>query len=450
MLRAPFLRRRIISIPPWTLDRTTSACYSSKDGGNQRHARRKREAREKEQQQKADNGRQSRDGHGSIAESHKPSLIEQLFPEETKRHEEAQRKASREVPRLPLDTAKPFNARRHPRQPAETAIPRSAESQRLYELMRREDELSQQTTVLLLRNASPNLVEEDFRRLIPQGKHMEGWTLEQGDIIKAIPGRDLATLERQNYYYLLFSSKLSAFTYQGQATRICRMASAHTPSSMTSPIPPPPGCMIDGMDAHAAIEAFALVPASQNLELRQLRPPLSPMVESIIRNQGYSSLVRRKDKMPFEVRLTLDGPQLQTSTIRFILHASGKSRALPWSGGDEIIPPIAKWEPHASISPMDHHSQRARANAWDRTEEEQALHDLSKLRQRQGKEGANGLIQEQRRTPQLVYIVGFYTEGAAQSFISYWHRRSMAWKGVDSGKDEEEDLPPVANVEMLW
>ncbi|CAJ2510842.1 Uu.00g064670.m01.CDS01 [Anthostomella pinea] len=37
-----------------------------------------------------------------------PSLIEQLFPEETKRYEEQQRKASSEVPRLPLDT--PFKS----------------------------------------------------------------------------------------------------------------------------------------------------------------------------------------------------------------------------------------------------------------------------------------------------------------------------------------------------
>lgn len=41
-----------------------------------------------------------------------------------------------------------------------------------------------QTSVLVMRNVSKNLVDDDFRRIIPKGKHVEGWTLEQGDIIK--------------------------------------------------------------------------------------------------------------------------------------------------------------------------------------------------------------------------------------------------------------------------
>ncbi|KAK5128292.1 hypothetical protein LTR85_002959 [Meristemomyces frigidus] len=446
MLRVPTLRRRIF-VTPWT-GSAVGLRYSSRDASNQRGTT---------DTERVYTGKRHRQTGSSEQEGSKeaqqPSLIEQLFPEETKRYEDAQRKALREIPRLPLETLIPFNER--PITERATVHDEPYSAQQLRTRMQQQDEQYKQTTVLVLRNASPNLLEEDFRRLIPQGRHMEGWTLEQGDIIKVIPGRDLATLEHQNYYYLLFSSKLSAFTYQGQATRVFRMASAHTPTSMTSAIPPPPGYMVNGMDAHAAIEAFALVPASQNLELRQLQPPLSPMVESIVRNEGYASLVKRSDRMPFEVRLTLDGPQLHANTIRFILHASGKDRALAWSGGDDIIPRITKWEPQVNVSPKDYTSSSARKVARERTEEEQMMWDADRLLRKSDQakdkeDAAKGQAQQLRRTPQLVYIVGFHTLNAAQSFISYWHRRPMAWQGVDSGKDEEEDLPPVANVAMLW
>ncbi|KAK4542576.1 hypothetical protein LTR36_006624 [Oleoguttula mirabilis] len=448
MLRAPAWRRRIF-VSPWIVACSSKAQFSNKDGPNYGATKTRREAAGK---RRPEHGAKRTEG---FDEPRQPSLIEQLFPEETKRYEEAQTKASREIPRLPLDTPIPFNERRGVEPDSQHEESQPVYARELREDMRRQDEHSKQTTVLVLRNASPNLVEEDFRRLIPQGKHMEGWTLEQGDITKVIPGRNLATLEHQNYYYLLFSSKLSAFTYQGQATRIFRMASAHTPTSMTSAIPPPPGYMVDGMDAHAAIEAFALIPASQDLELRQLQPPLSPMIESIVRNQGYARVVLRKDRMPFEVRLTLHGPQLQASTIKYILHASGKDRALSWSGADDITPRITKWEPQPAASPMDHNSRRARRVANERTEEDQMLWDIERLQRRSGQDkeddAPTGQAQQLRRTPQLVYILGFHTQDAAQSFVSYWHRRPMAWQGMDSGKDrEEEDLPPVANAEMLW
>jgi len=452
MLSVPLARRRIL-VTPWIAGNPSWVRRSSTNGRDGSIVRRVKQDSEAIGKSRVDRG----DGKADKAEeSRKPSLIEQLFPEETKRYEEAQRKASREIPRLPLDNPVASTGRRHRGQDDDpTPFPDMPYSDKsLAWHMHRQDEVSREISVLVLRNASPNLTEEDFRRLIPQGKHMEGWTLEQGDIIKVVAGRDLATLEHANYYYLLFSSKLSAFTYQGQATRIFRMASSHTPSSMTSALPPPPGYMIDGMDAHAAIEAFALIPASQNLELRQLQPPLSPMMQSIVRHQGYASLVNRKDKMPHEVRLTFDGPQLQTNTIRHILHASGRDRALAWSGGEEVIPKVTKWEPQANVSPLDHNSQRARkvASANERTEEEQMQRDFDKLQGMTGGKVSAAVRNggQLRRTPQSVYIVGFHTENAARSFIAFWHRRPMTWQGVDSGKDEEEDLPPVANVEMLW
>ncbi|KAI7053556.1 hypothetical protein KC352_g45122, partial [Hortaea werneckii] len=140
--------------------------------------------------------------------------MEQLFPEETRRYEEARRHAAREIPRLPLDTPPSAPEREEMTLSPHglDGLPRAA--RRLQDKFRQDDAISREITVLVMRNASPNLVEEDFRRLIPQGRHMEGWTLEQGDILKVIAGRNLATLAHAGYYYLLFSSRLSAFIYQ--------------------------------------------------------------------------------------------------------------------------------------------------------------------------------------------------------------------------------------------
>lgn len=228
--------------------------------------------------------------------------------------------------------------------------------------------------------------------------------------------------------------------------------------------------MVDGMDVSAAIESFALVPASQKLELRQLRAPLSPLVEAIVRDQGYASLIKREAKMPFEARLVLDGPQLQTSAIRWILHASGKDRALSWSGGAEKTPRITEWAPRDAPSPMNLGSHRSSTLTKQEADQDQAKQDgadgwwddLQKaqgkldrdddeLRTANDKPNRGNNVEHKRRMPQLVHIVGFHTEHAAQTFVRYWHRRPMTWKGAEHGKDmEDDDLPPIANVEILW
>ena len=443
MLTSPLLRRRISA-----RNALSARLYSN--GGN---------GRRRSQKERLQDVKSNGPGDGSTREEGKtstPSLFEQLFPDQ---HESAPRRQEREVPRLPLEKAEPFQAPVRKRDPDEHLRSRVS-------LQRKRDMQRQgvETSVLVLRNASKNLVEEDFRRLIPQGQHMEGWTLEQGDILKVIPGRNLATLAPQGHYYLLFSSPLSAFIYQGHATRIHRLVAAQTPSSVLSPMPPAPGTTMDGIDAHAAIEAFTLVPPNQtSLELRQLKPPLAPMVESLVRNAGYFSLVARKERMPYEVRLTLEGPQLHQSNIRHILYVSGRDRALTWSGGEDGVPLITKWEPLNPSEAPSGSSKKADAVRWgqlqtrpaaERTQMEKDVIRLYRKDAREedgGTEEAKAMAQEQqRRTLPLVYILGFHTETAMQSFVRFWHRRPMEWEGVDRPGDEEGDLPPIASVERLW
>lgn len=378
-----------------------------------------------------------------VNEAAKPSLMEQLFPEETKRYEEEKRQ--REIPRLPLESPperKPQPADRINRPVRDELSPKAKAWRRHMELQSQGD--GEQTAVLVMRNASKHLTEDDFRRLIPQGRHMEGWTLEQGDIVKVIPGRNLATLEQQNYYYLIFSSPLNASIYQNHASRISRLVAEQTPNSLHSAIPPPPGYMLDGMDAHAAMQAYTLTPPTQKLSLRQLRPPLSPLMASIVRNSGYAPLIKRPDRMPFEVRLTLEGPQIAMARIRYIIYESGRERALSWSGGEEMNVKISKWEPFHDVSAPQARSGQVGTSirGWEEDDEQERA---SRHAARAGN-GEEGL--QRRRTEAPVYVLGFHTEHAARSFVAHWHRRPL--ESGKGGEDEEGDLPPVVNAELLW
>lgn len=395
----------------------------------------------------------------------KPSLMEQLFPEEVKRHKEAQKVETRELPLLPLQSPalprEPSVFTKTGVEPADGPMYDTPKSRASYNERHRDMAVEgEKSTVLVLRNVSANLTEDDFRRATPQGQHLEGWSLEQGSFLKVVPGRDLATLEQQNFYYLIFRHQMAAYHYQGHVSILAALSTKHTPSSVTSVPAPPPGYRLhDGRDLHAALQSYSLTPPTQALSLRQLKFPLSPLVESIVRHQGYSSLVQRRDKLPFEVRLTLDGPQLSLSIIQFILHETALARSLGWSGGEERVPRIAKWQPVYAPPAMAHWGA---AEVWRRqdhatmTEEQQTASEVG--RQRAAQTAADGIEigpddeRPKRRVPKSVYIVGFHTEAAAQSFVSYWHRRPMYWKSEKSaaGIDEKGDTPAITNAELLW
>jgi len=107
--------------------------------------------------------------HGTTSPSDL-SLIEELFPEERERREAStQVVQQREIPRIPLElSAKDASEIRRIERELEVNWRNS----------------NDEDSVLVLRNASINLVEEDFRGLIPEGKHIDGWKLEKGDIVK--------------------------------------------------------------------------------------------------------------------------------------------------------------------------------------------------------------------------------------------------------------------------
>lgn len=438
MLRAPLSRKRGIW-PTWSGGEITLRARSH--GANRAQPYSKRPGVKNGTRRSSRNTTEQ-----SAIQTPTPSLVDQLFPEESKREEEERVRKRREIPRLPLENplrqTRPVDLRRKPSLEDE---PPNVSRARTW--LEGADE-SSQTSVLVLLNASKNLTTEDFIRLIPQGKHMEGWTLEQGDILQVIPGRNLATLEQENFYYLLFSSPLSAFVYQGHATRISRLAAEQTPNALHTALAPKPGFMLNGMDVHAAIQSYTLTAPTQKLNLRQLKPPLSPLVSSLVRNGGYRAILDRPDKMPFEVRLTLDGPQIPMSRVRSVVYASGRERALEWSGGDEVNIKITEYKPNPSLVASSGEDPEQISISRVRTELTQLQWDMAKAEISLSKRYDDDNELTLKKTPNPVYIIGFYTEHAAQSFVRYWHRRPMDRENREW--DARNELPPVANVELLW
>lgn len=375
-------------------------------------------------------------------------LIEQLFPE---RYAAASKPSepAREVPKISPIAPTPPLAQSYVPQERDQYIPRSEQ------LRRHMAEQPPDTSVLVLCNANKNLTEDDFRRVIPQGRHLEGWTLEQGDILRVIPGRDLETLLPTGDYYLLFSSPLSAFTYQGHVSRIHRVVTANTPSTLlSSPIPPPTGYILDGMDVQDAMNSFTLTSPDQRMQLRQLKPPLAPAVHLLVQQGGLEPLMVRKDRMPFEARLELEGPQLQLPFIRHVLRTCARDLGLRWSGGEDDLPKLARWEPDEANYMPSMSNKTTSASDWAGNLYKRGFSTKQadpSTGADHGKGDSADDAELKRRMPRPVYIVGFATERALHSFVHFWHRRPVAWPGAGkAGGEEEGDVPPVMHAQALW
>lgn len=114
--------------------------------------------------------------------SQKPSLLEELFPEDVQRdgnrdprlHDDVQN-----VPRLPLPEVDDALGGIGHESDSERAQPKRVAKAAATKVFRH-----QQIAVLWLDTASKSLIESDFRRIAPKGQHIDDWT-GPGDILKS-------------------------------------------------------------------------------------------------------------------------------------------------------------------------------------------------------------------------------------------------------------------------
>lgn len=115
--------------------------------------------------------------------SQKPSLLEELFPEELQKdgvqdlnfHDD-----TKNVPRLPLPEVDDVSEGSSHKSDRERVQPHRVTKVAAAKAFRR-----QQIAVLSLDMGSKSLVESDFRRIAPKGQHIDDWT-GPGDILKSV------------------------------------------------------------------------------------------------------------------------------------------------------------------------------------------------------------------------------------------------------------------------
>ncbi|KAI9787999.1 MAG: hypothetical protein M1816_007303 [Peltula sp. TS41687] len=305
----------------------------------------------------------------------------------------------------------------------------------------------QEVALLALYNASTSLTESDFRRIVPRGKHIREWRGE-GEILEIIPGRDPETLTPLGFYFLLFASYSSAITYRNEALRLHRLAQKHTPRSLQSPIPPPPGYIVDGEDVYAALQSYTLLPPSQKLVLHVLDPPFTPAVQEILDQGGYARLVNRNARSKNAVCFRVDGLQLPLHVVQKTIERDGRlNRPLPWRliqhGGA-----ISVLEDDATMS-------------FGGLEEEAVVVVGEEEEEGEEEEGAGGEVgkgssadhhgREKNGTKiwpgQTRCIVMFEDSNEATRFVRAWNKRPfpLSKKSPFYGR-----IKPLVDVELLW
>ena len=99
---------------------------------------------------------------------------------------------------------------------------------------RKKSQIAAAKRVLILRGASKNLIREDFLRIIPPGKNLEGWVSDRTFVERIVQDRNLETLERKGTYYLIFKTAAATAEYQKRAIRLSKLLNFHGPPSQIS------------------------------------------------------------------------------------------------------------------------------------------------------------------------------------------------------------------------
>lgn len=115
------------------------------------------------------------------------SLLEELFPGDGYKNKLSSEVKDQELPRLPLPELDEFfeevpdDLGRNRDRPSKVTQSAAAHAFR-----------HQKLAVLVLQTASKSLIESDFRRVAPKGKHIDDWT-GPGDILRGKPAELCST-----------------------------------------------------------------------------------------------------------------------------------------------------------------------------------------------------------------------------------------------------------------
>ncbi len=228
-----------------------------------------------------------------------------------------------------------------------------------------------------------------------------------------IPGRDPTTFQQTNAYFLLFPNPAYARTYQNHITKLHIMSQDHTPTSLHSPLPPPPGTILEGEDLHTLLQDYTLCPPSQRISIVSKFAPFGANLRRLIEYQGYPQLTEPVDRTGRAVLFWMEGHNPTTNAVRDAIDQDGRERGLQWTS-------------KVGRRRVEHLQLPSEA-----PEDPELLEDSEPVAQRRAA----------RR-----WLVELADENEARRFVRAWHRRPFPLP-ADHVRGEK---PPIVNAEFLW
>ncbi|RAR05294.1 hypothetical protein DDE82_004041 [Stemphylium lycopersici] len=378
------------------------------------------------------------------------SLLEELFPEANSAPQPRPMEKNRDqYPKLGLP--KPTRIAR----PQVIERPQTLKDQAIKSFRSQ----GEQIAALQLTNCSTGLTEADFRRIIPKGKHLEGWRRDS-DFYKVIPGRDPLSLERLPFYYLLFKTSEAALAYQNNAARLHKLNSRHQTSSIFSAIPPPQGFLEDGEDINAALSSYNLLPTHHPLSLNVVMQPYSPALRALILGGGYRPIVPSIDDRGnriWKVLLHIEGWEPSFLDIYKAISADAYQQGTLFPLRNESQSSIHRLRDMINLKMSSKPISSARPRAYgsfDHSASQEMVYEDPAIQSLMGNaETDRTPSQMNQEVMNRVYnrwVLDFDDEDTARRWAVRWHRKMFpesaladaAWKDVEEAR--------ICNTEVLW
>ncbi|KAI0533387.1 hypothetical protein GGR58DRAFT_116350 [Xylaria digitata] len=367
----------------------------------------------------------------------KPSLFEQLFPDEAKRS--------------PVQATSASDA-----EPPRLAVPEELHDEDVAASMPLEfySPDLRAKSMLILSAASKNLVESDFLRLGVKGKHVEGWV---GGILKVIQARNPDTLEPKGHYFILFDTYEAALAYKDRLEQLWKLGKTYVPGAhharshmLQQPLPNGLRHTEQGEDVADLIRSFTLVPPSQRYHV-QLSGMSQARVTELYVEGGFVDRIATRAGSEFLVMIRLDGGRLTLSTLRHAIEDDGVRRNLPWriTDLDNGILPFGK----SILKAKDQTLLDSRKGTFANKNSAQGVKDTDDPYH----SGASGnVIYEaeessdgHRQYPR--FIIPFIDKAEAHRFVQNWHRRELKLHLGGGGKGEPSwEESRIINATVLW
>ena len=191
------------------------------------------------------------------------------------------------------------------------------------------------------------------------------------------------------------------------------MSRDHTPTSLHSPLPPPPGTIVEGEDVHTLLQNYALCPPSQKINIISMFSPFGAAYRRLIEYRGYPQLTEPVDWTGRAVLFWVEGHYPTTNAVKAAIDQDGRERGLQWGekAGNRYVEKL----------------------------------ELS-TEMAEGLETGDDSEPVARRRSESRWIVKLGDENEARRFVRTWHRRPFPLPS-DHARDEK---PPIVNAEFLW